>query len=118
MSLSYYLDDDSGIRSLVQQASTLGLRILRSDEAGLRGARDEEHLSFAAANAMVLVTSNDGDFQTLHWAWMGASRSHAGIIIAAQLIPTGERIRRLLDLMQTADPRDLANNLRFLSDWR
>jgi hypothetical protein len=111
------MDDDSGARAIAEQAERSGLSLLRSDEAGLRGAPDLRHLQFAAENQMVLVSANARDFIPLHWSWRREGRRHAGIIIAAQSLPFAERIRRLLEIGHAAEPEDLADSLLILTQW-
>ena len=95
----------------------LTVSLLRSDEAGLRGALDTEHLEFAAGSGLTLVTANSRDFIPLHWRWLEAGRHHAGLIIATQDLPLGERIRRLVELSLAAEPDDLRDELVILSQW-
>ena len=58
MSVRLYLDDDSGLLALISQARQEGLTVVRSDDVGMRGASDAEHLRYAAATGLVLVTCN------------------------------------------------------------
>ena len=62
MSVTSYLDDDTGIPELVAQARPRGLLVVRSDDVGMRGKSDREHLEYAAENKLVLITCNRGDF--------------------------------------------------------
>jgi hypothetical protein len=117
LSAGGYLDDDTGIPELTQQAAARGLRIVRSDDVGMRGKDDEEHLVWAAANRLALVTCNRRDYFELHWRWLQEGREHAGIVIVNANLRRSERIRRLLMLFEIAQPADLAGCLEFLSDW-
>lgn len=83
----------------------------------MRGAADVAHLAYAADAGLALVTCNRRDFMALHWEWMTAGRTHAGIIIADQAMGPGERVRRLVALSAVANPSDLGNRLEFLIDW-
>jgi len=56
VSAALYLDDDTGIRALLSQARQAGLAIVRSDDLGMRGAKDDEHLKFATTRGMILVS--------------------------------------------------------------
>ncbi|MGE3075239.1 MAG: DUF5615 family PIN-like protein [Dehalococcoidia bacterium] len=117
MTIGLYLDDDTGIRAAISEAARLGLRVIRSDEAGLRGAPDEQHLEFAANAGLALVTGNRRDFAALHWDWMAQARGHAGILLVHRQIPAGTRIGALLRICQMAEPEDFANRIESLKDW-
>ena len=117
MSLGLYTDDDTGILGLAEQAHAAGSSAVRSDDVGMRGKTDIEHLRYAAASGLVLVTCNRGDYLALHWAFLARGEHHGGIVIVNQEIPKGERIRRLLFLCAVAEPGDIADRLEFLSDW-
>lgn len=117
MRISYYLDDDSALRAIRSQATARGFRVVCPDDVGLRGGSDDAHLRFAAENGLVLVSGNEADFIRLHWDWMAAGREHAGVIIAAQALGLGERVRRLLSFLELASAEDMRNKLEFLSDW-
>lgn len=117
MTLGLYTDDDTGIIGLAEQAREIGALVVRSDQAGMRGRPDIDHLRHATEAGLALVTCNRRDFLALHWDFLGRGEPHAGIIIVNQDIPKGERIRRLLYLSAIAESADLANSLEFLSDW-
>ena len=117
MTIDLYLDDDTGMPELSAQASRSGCRVVRSDDVGMRGRPDIDHLRFASANGLVLVTCNRRDFLDLHWRFLERPEPHAGIVIVSQTLPKGERIRLLLSFARLAVPRDMANNLELLKDW-
>lgn len=117
MTLRLYIDDDSGARALADRAQKSSITLVRSDEAGLRGASDNVHMAFAAENGLVLVTANARDFVPLHWQWMAQGRHHSGLIIATQGLSVGERIRRLLEFCTAADPDDLVDTVFYLTQW-
>lgn len=62
-----------------------------ADELGLDDITDDAHLLIAAERREIFVTHNRKDFELLHDAWRrwsrawGVARSHAGILIVAQL---------------------------------
>ena len=117
MTPGFYQDDDTGIPSFVTQARARSIRAFRSDDVGMRGAADPEHLTYAAENGLVLVTCNLRDFLPLHFEWVEANRNHAGIIHIPQRLPLGERVRGLLWLAEAAEAEDLANEFLFLDEW-
>ncbi len=117
MSLRLYVDDDSGARALAGQAQKSSITLVRSDEAGLRGASDDVHFAFAAENGLALVTANARDFVPLHWQWMEMNRHHSGLTIATQGLSLGERIRRLVEFCTAAEPEDLVDTVFYLTQW-
>ena len=104
--------------SFVQQARAKNHQAMRSDDVGMRGRTDLEHLEYAAEKGLVLVTCNRRDFQGLHLYWLSQGRAHSGIIIVDQRLSLGERIRVLLWLAQAGTAEDFANRFEFLDEWR
>ncbi len=118
MSPGFYLDDDTGMPSFVAQANSRGYRALRSDDAGMRGAADGDHLEYAASNRLILVTCNIRDFHALHFSSLERGSAHSGIIGIDQRLSLGERVRVLLWLAQAGTAEDFAGRFEFLEDWR
>ena len=58
-----------------------GVDVLTAEEAQMRGAPDEQHLEFAAAQNRVLYSYNRRDFARIHRDWVAGGRSHAGIVL-------------------------------------
>lgn len=112
-----YMDDDTGIRELTEQASQLGIPAPRSDDLGMRGRTDIEHLRRAPSEGLVLVTCNRRDFLALHWDFLTRSEQHSGIVVIDQEISKGERIRALLAFVQVATPKDVVGKVLFLKVW-
>ena len=117
MSVRLYLDDDSGLLALISQARQEGLTVVRSDDVGMRGASDAEHLRYAAANGLVLVTCNWRDFMRLHHEWTARGELHRGIFLVNQWIPPGERIRLFLHIAREASPDEFVGKAEWLKDW-
>jgi hypothetical protein len=117
VSVNLYLDDDTGLLALPPQARAVGIEAFRSDDLGMRGASDEQHLEFATARNLVLVTCNRRDFLRLHYDSLARERAHSGMILVHQDIPPGERVRRLLLLASVADPSDMHFRIEWLKDW-
>ena len=117
MSVGLYLDDDSGLLALAAQARRLGLVVVRSDDAGMRGASDADHLRFASSRGLVMVTCNWRDYLALHEGWIERQESHAGIFLVNQWIPPGERIRLFLFIAREAEPSEFVNRVEWLKDW-
>lgn len=98
----FYLDEH------VPLAITLGVRRRGGDvqtvqEAGLRGATDDEQLAYAVTTGRVVVTQ-DTDFLRLH----AAGHPHQGIVYASPQLSVGMLIHELL----TAE--DMVNHLEYL----
>lgn len=106
--IRYYTDEH------VAGAVTAGLRrrgidVVTTREAGLLGARDEEHLAFALAQGRVLVTQ-DVDFVALS----AGSAPHAGIVFAPQHTPVGEIIKGLVLVYHVLSAAEMTGNIEFL----
>lgn len=117
MTVRYYMDDDVTGKRVIAAVRVAGVHIRASDEFGMRGARDEEHLEFSASHGMVLVTANRGDFSRLHREWIAAGRTHSGIVIVLQPTSIGERVRGLLAIDELFEEHDIRGELLYLSDW-
>lgn len=92
--------------------------MLTADEAGLRGRADAEQLVYASAQGRALYSFNITDYNRLHYDYLVAGDTHAGIILAAQQrYGVGEQMRRLLRIISTLTAEQLRDQLEFLSDW-
>ncbi|MCC7366735.1 MAG: hypothetical protein IT303_20425 [Dehalococcoidia bacterium] len=92
--------------------------MVSSLDAGIEGAPDDVHLTFAAATGLVLVSSNIRDFPRIHAEWLGAGRSHSGIIIIVQQkFGVGEQLRRLERIAGTIGQAGMVDRLEYLSSW-
>ena len=118
MKLGFYMDDDTGLPALVSQAAVQGFVALRSDDVGMRGRADEDHLAYAAQRHLMLVTCNGRDFRRLHENWLADGRSHSGIMIVNQSIALGERVRVLLWLANAGSAEDFIGRVEYLRDWQ
>lgn len=101
------------IGRLADDLRAQGYDVLRTEEAGLDTATDEEQLALAAREGRALLTFNIRDFAPLHATWQAAGRRHAGIVVSRQMggreyAPLRRRLLRLLNEM-TAD--EIADNL-------
>ena len=86
---------------------------------GRRRIPDEEQLEFAAAEGWTIFTFDTGDFARLHWEWMVAGRTHAGIILETDsLLPVGEMLRRMTRMLADLQGESLAGRLIYLGDFR
>src|SRR5574341_182264 len=66
-------------RAITNQLSLGGVDVLRAEDAGMAGADDLEHLTFATAEGRIFVTA-DQDLLGIHARWQVEGREHGGII--------------------------------------
>lgn len=76
-----YLDDDLDSNALIGLLRSAGHEVISPRAAGIRGIDDEDHLRFAAANSLTLLTANAKDFTDLHEEWTKRQLQHSGILI-------------------------------------
>lgn len=103
----YYLDDHVS-RAVENGLQMRGIDALRSFSAGMSGASDAEHLTFATSQGRTVYT-NDEDFTRLH-----TQMEHAGIVYAR----VGIRVRDVLDglelIFQVYSAEEMQNRLEYL----
>jgi hypothetical protein len=75
-----YLDDDMDANELIGLLEHAGHEVVSPRTVAMRGAEDEAHLRYAAAEQYVLLTANVRDFLLLHQRWQEEGQSHAGIL--------------------------------------
>lgn len=108
------------IARLADDLRSVGHDVLRTEEARLDTASDEDQLAFATRENRAILTFNIRDFAPLHKLWLEGGRSHAGIIVSRQLGGRQyglllERMRRLLNHF-TAD--ELTGNIVHLEQFK
>ncbi len=86
-----------------------GVDVLTAQEADMRGASDEEHLTLAVRVGRTIV-AQDADFLRLH----ASNRSHAGIVYAPQGTPPGAILRGLMLIYEVLRPPDMTSRVEFL----
>jgi uncharacterized protein with PIN domain len=87
-----------------------GIDVTTTDEAGLVGASDIEHVAFALGEGRVIVT-HDEDFLKLH----AAGVAHSGIVYGHQdLRSIGEVIDFLALLHDCVDVRNMVGKREYL----
>jgi hypothetical protein len=116
VTLRFYLDDNVERRVLARDLLKAGVDVVRATDVGNHAALDAAHLAFAANEGRVLLTS-DKDFHRIHWEWMSAGRTHAGVVMIAPEMSIGERIRGIAALSSSFEPEALCNELLFLNQW-
>lgn len=78
-SLKFYFDTHIPKAAAVQLRSR-SIEVVRCEEVDLASADDVEHLEYATAHGLTLV-SHDLDFQNLHADWLYQGLRHAGIVL-------------------------------------
>jgi hypothetical protein len=66
--------------ALIRFLQNEGHEVMSPRAVAMRGAEDEAHLGYAAAQGCAVVTANVRDFLTLHQRWQEEGRQHAGIL--------------------------------------
>ncbi|MCG3159630.1 MAG: hypothetical protein JMDDDDMK_00644 [Acidobacteria bacterium] len=82
--MKVYLDDDLDSNALIGLLRRGGHNVTSPRAVGNRGIDDEDHLRFAAAQSLTLLTANAEDFIELHEEWMKRQLRHSGILIVYQ----------------------------------
>lgn len=106
--ISFYTDEHVS-RAVIQGLRHRGIDVLTVPEAGLMGARDEEHLARARQDGRVIFTQDD-DFLRL----AAAGVSHSGIVYARQHTSVREILRGLRLIYEVLDPEDMVGHIEFL----
>lgn len=110
-----YVDEDAGEKAVIAGLRDRGVDVLTVSEATMAATTDEDQLAFAKAQGRTLYTLNVGDFCRLHAASLAAGNDHDGIIvIPRQRYSVGEKIRRLLALIDSVTAEEMRNRLEFL----
>lgn len=103
-----YLDEDVSVL-LAELLRSQGYEITTALEAGNLHADDDEHLGFAAARGMTVVTHNRRDFEQLASKYVRSGQSHAGIIICVRRSEPqiATRLLKILNEFTADEMRDL-----------
>lgn len=110
-----YLDED--VHTFIAQALRLrGWEALTTEEAGRRGAKDLDQITFATEHGYAVLTYNRRDFPRLHYEIVAGGQEHAGIIVATQEDPR-QNIRALLNLLNTLSAEAMKGQLVYLNNW-
>ncbi len=117
--VALYIDEDITNR-LAALLRERGYRAMSAIDSGMMERSDEEHLIYATAREMAVLTCNEDDFIALARRWDVEGRSHSGILISEQfsLRQTGEFLRRLLRFLDSVTADEMVNVVRYLSDFK
>ena len=106
---------DASEHAVVKALRQRNIDVLTASEVGHEQFSDDRHLAFAASERRSLYSFNARDYARLHAEYLRSGRSHAGIIlIPGQRYRTGEKIRRLSDLVTKTDADATKDTIWFL----
>ncbi len=110
-----YVDEDAEQRVLVEGLRSRSIDVVTAMEAGMLGTSDREQLDYAITHERAIYSLNVGDFARLHKAYLDDGQEHFGIVlIPKQRYDIGEKIRRLVDLVQSKTAEEIHNLIEFL----
>src|SRR5262249_30501722 len=120
--MNLYLDDDSAKASLVKLLRPAGHPVVIPADAGLTGASDPRHLTYAVQQQLVLLTRNHDDFEDLHLLVQATGGQHPGLLVVRSDNDPGrdmkdrDVVRALANLERAGVP--VINELHVLNHWR
>lgn len=107
--MKFYVDENVD-PSVALALRLRGIDAVATQEAGLKGARDEQQIAFAAAECRVIVT-HDADLLRLH----SRGVPHAGIaFLGANRRSLGDMIRKLVLLHEAVSADSMHNCVEYL----
>jgi len=107
--IRFHLDEQCD-RAIAVGLRNRGIDVTTTQEAGLLGATDKEHVAFALAEGRTIFT-RDADFLRLH----AAGLEHSGIVYSHQGHDTvGAIIRGLVLIWEVFEPEELKNRIEYL----
>lgn len=106
--LKFYTDEHVP-NSVVKALRLRGVNVLTTKEAGMLGASDEEHITFAKKEERVIFTQ-DEDFLRLH----SKGFKHSGIIYTHQRTPIGNIVRGIMLVYKIIESDKMEDHLEFL----
>ncbi len=111
--LRYYFDEhvDPDIARGLRER---GIFVLTTEEAGRahQGIHDDDQLAYAAAQGLVMVTSDRHFIRLAH-----EQQPHPGVVLLQQVLSIGEYIEYLELLALTTSPESIRNTLVYCK-WR
>jgi len=105
-----FIDEDACEEAVISALRRLGFDVLTVHEAKRLALDDAEQLRYATSLGRAIYSLNARHFAKLHGEFLARGESHAGIIvIPRQRYTIGEKVRRLQELLTTADAGRLRN---------
>ncbi len=118
MKIRLYLDEDAMADGLVHALRNESIDLVTTREVGMIEADDDEQLEWATRHGRVIYTYNVKDFHQLHYRFLAAGRSHAGMILSPQRrYSVGEQMRRLVRLTASLIAEAMGDRAEFLGSW-
>lgn len=120
--MNLYLDDDSAKALLATRLRQAGHRVEMPSDAGLVGASDPRHLTYAVRQRLVLLTRNHDDFEDLHVLVQETGGQHPGLLVVrydndtARDMKDRDIVRAIANLAQSGVV--VANDMHVLNHWR
>jgi hypothetical protein len=113
-----YVDEDAEETAIVDALRSRGVDLLTTLDAGMTRATDEEQLAFATSEGRAIYSLNVGHFCQLHAEFLAHGRDHSGIlIIPRQRYSVGEKVRRLMELIDSTSSQEMRNRPIPVSDF-
>lgn len=106
--VKFYCDDHIG-KAVARALRRRGADVVTAHEAGMAGAKDDDHLRSAHSQGRVVITQ-DKDFLVLH----ASGVSHSGIAYAHQETPWPRIRDSLILIFEVLDPDDMIGKIEYL----
>jgi predicted nuclease of predicted toxin-antitoxin system len=114
--IKLYLDEDVWL-GLADALRKRGFDVVHVYQAERGERSDADQLEYAAQEQRTILTHNVDDFAALAKEYFVHNCSHSGIVLSPQ-IGKSELVRRTLKLLQALSAEEIANAVRYLSDYR
>lgn len=109
MAIRFHLDEHVDLE-VAERLRRVGIDVTTTDDAGLKGAEDPDHLRFASSQGRVTVT-NDRDFLRLH----SRGFPHVGIAFYPDQDRPAKRIAEVLITMHGAmGPEQMHSRVEYI----
>jgi hypothetical protein len=116
--IGLYIDEDAMDEDFIQALRSRNVDVITPKDVGMLHRSDEDQLAWAMENSRVIFTFNVRDFNQLHSIWNEKGWNHAGIIFAPQQqYGIGERMRRVLMIINARSSEEMQNQVEFISNW-
>ena len=111
-----YFDEDASKHLF--RSGLIEARLTFAPVADMNGATDDQQLGYAAANGLVLVSYNRGDFARLHYGWVASGVTHSGILLLFQQRFDGKKELRLIrEFLSRETAEGMQDQLRFITQY-
>lgn len=110
-----YFTDKNVTKAVAEQLRRNGIDCIPCEDVGMAKASDPEILEYATKEKRAVI-SFDQDMPALHKKWLGAGKSHAGIVFLQPHLQGQEGIGKVVKKLMELHPLDsLADQLKFIS---